>query len=355
MASPVNSVRHAANRSLNPFKVCRSCIIANRRRRASTAAATANAESDIINPPLQHLPPLDSTPSPSPAPSYQINAGVILSRPPILTRDLHPFEKAYFLYQRRLNERLSLPFTRYFYYEKNTPGDLEWKRKIKERLTPSREIGKYGAYGREGWNDELLVGDQTSEPEVQQEALVRDAESTGEIVAEGEAETKRPVDRPLSRTTEADQKNDTKSLDRALQRTLFLLVKGPWGWRFPFSGLIGKEDLKRAAERIIVQAGGVNMNTWIVGNAPVVHHKLVYPQPRKGEDTRNPNPTQRNQEVTWFGEKTFLMKARIMAGQAKIENNALGLEDFQWLTKEEVEKQVQRQYWKEVQHALADR
>ena len=174
-----------------------------------------------------------------------IQAGVILSRPPILTRPLHPFEKAFYLYQKRLNERLVLPFTRYFYYNKDTPGEVEWKRKIKKRLTPARDIGVYNAYGKEAWNDEVLVGDRVVEEAEQVEALVRDAESTGAVLGDGEVEVKRQVDRPLPRYTEADQRGDVRSLERRLARTLYLVVKGPWGWRFPFARLVGKEDLAR--------------------------------------------------------------------------------------------------------------
>ena len=188
---------------------------------------------------------VDSPPAPDPSPSYLIQAGVILSRPPLLTRPLQPFEKAFYLYQKRLNERLVLPFTRYFYYNKDTPGEVEWKRKIKERLTPARDIGVYNAYGKEGWNDEVLMGNKVAEEEDQVEALVRDAESTGATLAEGEVEVKRQVERPLPRETEADRTGDVRSLERSLARTLYLVVKGPWGWRFPCSRLVGREDLAR--------------------------------------------------------------------------------------------------------------
>ena len=119
------------------------------------------------------------------------------------------------------------------------------------------------------------------------------------------------------------------------------------------------------------------MNTWIVGNAPVVHHKLHYNQPIMDppSPTRNtitsktdtasspssahnaPSKTSKasKPQTTIIGEKTFLMKARIMAGQADIKANKLDLEDYKWLSKEEVQTQVDRQYWKDVRHALVER
>jgi large subunit ribosomal protein L46 len=33
---------------------------------------------------------------------------------------------------------------------------------------------------------------------------------------------------------------------------------------------------QKAAERILVKSGGVNMNTWVIGNAPVGHHQHDY-------------------------------------------------------------------------------
>ena len=87
------------------------------------------------------------------------------------------------------------------------------------------------------------------------------------------------------------------------------------------------------------------MNTWIVGNAPVGHHSLKYPQAKADEEKR----------IEHLGEKTFFMKARIMAGQVNLKSNALGVADYKWLAKEEVEKEVLPQYWNSVRNMLVDR
>jgi len=159
------------------------------------------------------------------------------------------------LYQRRLNERLALPFTRYFYYPKGTPGEIEWKRKIKERKTPARDIGVYNAYGDEGWNDELLIGDRLSEPEEQIERLVKDAEvevKERDVQGEGEVLKKEEVERPMPRITEADKTGDLKSLDRRLEKTLYLLVKrGKGQWEFPKAMLQKNESLHTVSQYTI--------------------------------------------------------------------------------------------------------
>jgi large subunit ribosomal protein L46 len=197
---------------------------------------------------VQNLPPVTA----SQIPEYTIKSGVLLSRPPLLTRGLTPFEKAFFFYQKRLNERLVIPFTRYFYFKKDTPADHDWKLKAKDRNNvPAKELGGYNPYGDLGWNDELLVGDKTSETTHLVESLLKDAEvravegkdgATMEI-AEGE-ESKVAVERPLDVVTEADKTGDMTRLDRNLRRTLYLLVKRKnGGWGFPAAPLVRRENL----------------------------------------------------------------------------------------------------------------
>lgn len=175
----------------------------------------------------------------------------MLSRAPRLTRELTPFEKSFYLYQRRLNERLVLPFQRYFYFKRGTPADIDWKKKYKERLTPARDIGKYSAYGPEAWNDELLVGAVESEPEHQVQSLINDAQKTtnsSSSMSDDQAEEEE-IPRPLDRVTEADRKRDFKSLDRLLHRTLYLLVQVKEGdnlsWVFPSAQLQQLENLRK--------------------------------------------------------------------------------------------------------------
>ena len=364
--------------------ICRPCRDTLYRNTYSTAAAVIQTEDQS---PFRNT---HDNISDSPQTSYVVNAGVVLSRPPLITRDLHPFESAFFLYQRRLNERLALPFTRYFYFKENTPADIEWKRKLKQRLTPARDIGRYKGYGDEAWNDEVLVGAPESEVHWQVERLLEDAERTAKEERhkdEDESESKEsekqedkpvallpvggkmiehePVERPMPRVTEADLRADVKSLNRMLQRTLYLLVKDRNGqWVFP-QDRIAKESLhtvcwiqnqriqfsiiwsnkSQAAERIIIQSGGINMNTWVVGRVPIGHHQYDFPV-KALQTSSNPNE---------LGHKTFFMKARIMAGQIDLKLNKFGLEDYKWLTKEEVEEQVPKDYWKFIKNMLADR
>lgn len=257
----------SASGTLSRDTICTTCLYRlsyQSRRSAATAAAVSSSEPSAQSQETTATkPPATST---APAKAYKLLASTVLSRPPLLTRELTSFEKAYYLYQKRLNERLAMPFSRYFYYKKGTPGDDEWKRKIRNRKAPARDVGAYAAYSKEGWNDEVLVGDQTAEPQNVVEALIRDAEGkpvveektvdgaekSEEAVAGDPQATegamrelqKVEVEKPLPRRTPADEANDQRSLSRKLDRVLYLLVKNKEGrWRFPEDRVYGKENL----------------------------------------------------------------------------------------------------------------
>jgi large subunit ribosomal protein L46 len=110
----------------------------------------------------------------------------------------------------------------------------------------------------------------------------------------------------------------------------------------------------QAAQRTLASVCGVNMNTWFVGNHPIGH--FIYQIRNAGKTPELLSSTPPNlpslQEISLAGEKTFFMKARIMAGQADIRANEVGVEDFKWLAKEEVQKEVSPQYWADVKKML---
>lgn len=258
--------------------ICSDCLNRTSRRNyavAATAMKTLDSSPDKALPHLKQMPPITSSAS-----EYKTQAGVLLSRPPLLTAPQTSFEKAFFFYQKRLNERLAMPFTRYFYFKAKTPADTDWKIKAKERNgAPARELGGYRGYGAEAWHDELLSTDAAkgqvgtemgklglAEPKWIVESLVRDSkiravegkDGAPVEVEEGMEEAKNlEVEKPVSRFSEADRKNDMKRLDRAMTRTLYLLVQGQDDkWTFPSGELIGRENLHQVCSRLISEADG---------------------------------------------------------------------------------------------------
>lgn len=93
---------------------------------------------------------------------------------------------------------------------------------------------------------------------------------------------------------------------------------------------------------MLESAAGVNMNTWIVGRVPVAH-LVNHPVVKDGA------------KVEKKGEKVFFLKGRIMAGQADLEDNSLGLTDFKWLTKEELKDTLDPHYYQSVRNMMAER
>lgn len=180
-------------------------------------------------------------------PQVTIKAGVVLSRPPLMTAEEHPFETAFHLYQRRLNERLALPFTQYFHFKKGTPAFEHWRTKRRERGgVAARDIGRYDAYSKEGWNDEVLVGDKCGTTGSIIEQLVAE-EGRGSDFAAGDEEAAKVAG--LKRSVNSETEANEKSLERCLDRTLYLLVKDKASgeeldWKFPSGTIKHNEGLK---------------------------------------------------------------------------------------------------------------
>ncbi|KAH9892932.1 39S mitochondrial ribosomal protein L46-domain-containing protein [Xylariomycetidae sp. FL2044] len=322
--------------------VCASCR--NLQVRTYSAASEAATKAEAY-----HLRPTESEPHPPVTASrraeYRIKSGIILTRAPLVTRALTPFENAFFFYQKRLNERLALPFRHTLYYKKDTAADLDWRIKFEERgKIAAKELGRYYPKGRNAWNDELLVGSTLSDEDRVREILLKDAENR--VTDDGEKAKPDeivPVERPMERITEADKTNNIRRLDRKLDRTLYFIVKGNDGkWQFPSEDVPTDEHLHQTAARALESAAGVNMNTWIVGRVPVAH---LVTQPVFDDEL----------SLKQRGEKVFFLKGRIMAGQANLENNKFGLRDFNWLTKEELKEKLDGEYFHAVRNMMADR
>ncbi|EPE10341.1 50s ribosomal subunit l30 [Ophiostoma piceae UAMH 11346] len=362
-AQTTASCSKCAQSSRVPSPFFRTAAAPSLQRRTYSAEASAAAPAATPSP--SSLSPSSTSPgSPSKSsattapptlvtrpPDYTIRAGLLLSRAPLITRDPTPFETSFYLYQKRLNERLTAPFQRKAFFKKDTTPALDWTLQMVERKgTIARDIGIYeGGKGGRGhgaavaWDDEARIGDPEVEtltnPDQLRERIMSDADlrvsEDGEKLRESERVR---VDRPQPRKTEADAKNDAQRLDRKLDRTLYLVVKNQDGtWGFPTADVGGDESLHETAERALEEAVGTNMNTWTVGRVPIAH----FVRPVEPAEKKN---------IT--SVKTFFIKGRIMAGQANIEDNTLGVTAFKWLTKEELAAELPKYYYAGVKNAI---
>ncbi|KZL80368.1 nudix domain-containing protein [Colletotrichum incanum] len=339
-------------------RICRQCARVQIRapapsRAYSGATAAASTTTDPMTTTNTAPPPnISIPPEPKPAgqtgPNYHIKAGVILTRAPLLTRPLTAFEQAYFFYQKRLNERLSLPFITSVYFKPDTPALIDWNMKVKDRQgTVAKELGVYNGKASRAWDDELTVGDGLSSHDTTVDLLLKDSvmrvSDDAEIIPE---EDRAPPEALAPRVSEADHKRDTTRLDRAMDRTLYLVVKKQLKdgakWEFPAAGMSTEENLHEAAQRILDETAGVNMNTWMVGRVPVAAY------------VKKPATT-KDDATAAKGQKTFFLKGRIMAGQADLSANKHQYKEFKWLTREELREVLEPEYYRSVRNMMADR
>ncbi|KAF8874638.1 60S ribosomal protein L17 [Gymnopilus junonius] len=246
-----------------------------------------------------------------------ISTAIILNRAPILTRSPTAFEQAYYSYQARIRRSLHNPFPYDFYFK---PGTLlETRFNLEERKRERLAFGP-GFLEKEDISEEKRQANIAAVEQLAQQ--------------EGEGEELMP------RTHSSDLKEDTKSLDRRGQRNLYLLLHtsqdGKNIWRFPQGGVEKGQFLHQAAQQDLLNECGDKMDTWIVGKAPIGVHK---PQPSQAE-------TEGQEQVVFF------FKAHILAGQVAPAGNSI--QDFAWLTKQEIRTRVDEPYWNSIKDILSD-
>ncbi|XP_076313599.1 mitochondrial ribosomal protein L46 isoform X2 [Tachypleus tridentatus] len=149
-----------------------------------------------------------------------------------------------------------------------------------------------------------------------------------------------------SRVTDADIKGDQHSLERKLDAHLLLVVKQKLGndyrWVLPQSIRLEGETMRQAAERVLYETCGKNLKAIFLGNAPAGFYKYKYPKAARGNGI--------------LGAKVFFFKAQIQKGnisQKAIQDNS-NVEDFLWLTRQELTDKLQQDYLKTVHTFLVD-
>ncbi|SCU95510.1 LAMI_0F02718g1_1 [Lachancea mirantina] len=254
-----------------------------------------------------------------------VKAGIIISRTPIVTKELSKLESQYYEYQSELERRLMWTFPQYFYYKK---GTLAERRFLALQKGPvSKQPGVWFPKG---------VPDvrHNRERRIKQDIKLPSEASVGSEGDGSSEDLSRPIT-PNSRVTEADRKGDLTSLERSLSRTLYLLLKRTNGeWAFP--SFKTKSDhrsnenlpLHDIAEHGLRSIGGENINTWTVSRTPAA----VLADSKTAE---------------------FFIKSHIVAGKFVLQNTK-EYTGFAWLTKEEIQNHVQKPYFEELSCLLSD-
>ncbi|KZS99025.1 hypothetical protein SISNIDRAFT_480611 [Sistotremastrum niveocremeum HHB9708] len=241
--------------------------------------------------------------------THRLKIGMVVNRAPILTRTPTSFEKAYYAYQNRLSRALSNPFPRDFYFKPGEPLENQFAEEEKKR---------------EDWLFHRKPSKKAKD------------EDTVQVVSQDFAEEFEPE----KRRAKADLYNNKRSLNRLGERNLYLLLKKPSKgtspWAFPEAEIYKGERLHEAAKRSVSQHCGANVDTWVVGRHPIGFTET----PESGTASE------------FIGTKLFFLKLHILAGQMHL--NPDQYTEFQWLTKQEIEDTVSKEYWEAVRDMLSD-
>lgn len=135
---------------------------------------------------------------------------------------------------------------------------------------------------------------------------------------------------PNSRITDADKTNDIKSLERKLARTLYLLTKDEkLGWKLPSFALIPESPLHQVAEAGVKNLNDSKINAWTVARSPAAVIKY-----KSGQIVDS-------SEDTDGLVREYVIKSNIISGAFEQKNI-----EFAWLTREEIENLVSKEYFK---------
>lgn len=128
------------------------------------------------------------------------------------------------------------------------------------------------------------------------------------------------------RRTGADDKDDLRSTDRKLENALTLLVEQKLGNEqlllLPQGKINREETLYQAAQRIIQEHCGKNLQAHIYGNAPCGFFKYKYPKEMRDEI---------------IGAKVFFYRAVWIGGQVDAKSK-----NFLWLDKTELFEKINK-------------
>ncbi|KAI0295500.1 39S mitochondrial ribosomal protein L46-domain-containing protein [Russula brevipes] len=247
---------------------------------------------------------LDAPQPPKKPPHPNLRTAVVLNRSPILTRTPTSLERAYYAYQARIQRALHNPFPHEFYFK---PGSLlESKFNLEERKRDRRAFGPgFGA------DHPRAPGAGVTAQDLKK--FGRDEDET-----------------PAPRVHASDDGGDVKSLDRKGQRNLYLVIKQKTDadavWKFPETA---------SAARDLRELCGEAMDSWIVSRKPIGLYEIHPPTP----------PT----------DLAAHPKVRLCrthhGGQVR---PAASVTDFAWLTKKEIAKRVDQQYWDGIKDMLSD-
>ncbi|KAI9230198.1 MAG: hypothetical protein DHS80DRAFT_12760, partial [Piptocephalis tieghemiana] len=227
-------------------------------------------------------------------------AGIVLARPPIILPEPSRFAKLYYAHKQAKANDQAAPFPADFYFKKGSVAEKKWLKRAAE--------------------------EEKTRGNLDLEAAIAPVTEVGGVTLEPRENAKR--------------NEDVQSLERHLDRTLYLIVKKPraeHAWAMPQGLVKGEEMLHETAMRELHEECGKDMNVWLVARGPIGHYAYKHEGPgaSKGKES-----------------SVYFLKANIFAGQCRPDGKEVN--DFAWVTREEMSKYVSPEYYKVVKNMLSE-
>lgn len=255
-----------------------------------------------------------------------ISLTLILSRPPIITQDLTPFESQFYKYQSELWRRLMWTFPKWFYFKQGTMAELRYRQINKNPVSYNPKM----SYPK-GKPDLKHLRDRRFRQYIRAPKTYREEDE----IVEGQDQSEfkeNEISRkiiPASRITEADKRNDVTSLERKLSRTLYLIIKDSKNengdWKLPNFKELNEnlQPLHVLAEEGLYELGGKKINYFNISKVPCHHNQ----------------------------NKEYFIKSHILSGSFEPQSDSI---QYQWVTKEELKELIPKNYYSDILHLLSD-
>ncbi|XP_017079878.1 39S ribosomal protein L46, mitochondrial [Drosophila eugracilis] len=215
---------------------------------------------------------------------WDLFAGVLVERLPVVSKSLSPLEKQF--------------------------QDMLWRVEYEGSLKSDHELKH---------EREIVQADLIKQGKVQVDLEDSGSKQTAQDLKDAYVEELKKFQLG-SRTTPDDKANRTSSTDRCLEETLYLLIQQKLGQQEHLVLPQGKreegESMRQTAERVLREKCGQDLQVLFYGNAPVGYHKYKYPS---------------NQRTESVGAKVFFYRASLRSGQV-----AEKVAKFEWLPKDEL-------------------
>lgn len=240
----------------------------------------------------KHLARAQSTSTAGAKEKWDLYAGVLVERLPVVSKTLNPLE-------RQFQDMLS-----HVEYENSLKSDHELKH---ERDLVQMELIKQG--------------------KVQVDLDESMAKQTAQDLKDAYIEELKKFE-VAPRTTPDDAANKTTSTDRCLEDTLYLLVQQKLGQQqhllLPQGQRQEGESMRQTAERVLREQCGNDLQVLFYGNAPVGFHKYKYPSSQRSESV---------------GAKLFFFRASLRAGNVQGAKDTAAVQ-YEWLPKEALSQKL---------------